>query len=117
MEELNMSKFGTKIYDLRVNGKNETLRTVAFALGISAMYLSELETGVKMPVRSKVIPKIAEYYNQDVEELKCLLQEDIKNAAIETAKNGTYAQAFAAARKSPAAVSALENFLRQEREK
>ena len=107
-----MSKFGTKIYDLRVNGKRETLRAAATALGISAMYLSELETGAKKPARSEVIPKIAKYYNEDVNELNGLLQEDITNAVLETAKEGAIAQAFSAARKSPAAISALESFLR-----
>lgn len=44
-----------------------TLRQMAQDLGISAMYISEIETGKKIPLRGNVLPKIAAYLGIDPE--------------------------------------------------
>jgi len=92
--------FGRRIQIARVD-MGKSLRQVATDLGMSAMYLSELETGKKMPDRSKVVPKLAEYYVIDINELWNLLDIDIKAKAREALLGKDYKTAFAAARKRP----------------
>lgn len=92
--------FGRRIQAARVD-LGKSLRQVAADLGISAMYLSELETGKKMPDKSRILPKLADYYSLNVDELWSLLDADIKARAQEALLGKDYKTAFAAARKRP----------------
>ena len=53
-------KLGDFVHDLRIK-KKESLRSAAKAMEISAMYLSEIESGKKIP-SGKMIRKISDYY-------------------------------------------------------
>lgn len=56
-------RFGDFVHDLRIK-KKESLRGAAKAMDISAMYLSEIESGKKIP-SGKMIRKISDYYETD----------------------------------------------------
>lgn len=56
-------RFGDFVHDLRIK-KNKSLRGAAKAMDISAMYLSEIESGKKIP-SGKMIKKISDYYEAD----------------------------------------------------
>lgn len=55
--------FGDYIHRLRIE-KGDSLRKAAMGIGVSAMYLSELESGKKIPA-GKTTRKIADYYDVD----------------------------------------------------
>lgn len=74
-----MSTLGDVIHESRIL-VGKTLREVASEIGISAMYISELETGKKIPLTGDVLPSIAEYYGLDVNELINLAFEDKKKS-------------------------------------
>lgn len=63
--------FGTKLRALRMDRKL-TLRDAAPSIGISAMFLSELESGAKLPSQ-ETLSRIAEFYMVDKEELEVLI--------------------------------------------
>jgi len=94
-----MGVFSDRIYAARVS-RRISLREVAKNVGISAMYLSELENGVKIPDRSKVLPKLADYYAIPIDTLLNLAEEEKKDIAVKAAQEGDFKKAFAAARKN-----------------
>lgn len=49
---------------VRIKKELGSLRKVALKIGISAMYLSEIESGKKIP-SSDVLSRIAQYYKED----------------------------------------------------
>ena len=53
-------KLGDYIHALRIS-KGTTLRSAAKEMNMSAMYLSEIESGKKIP-SGKILKKIADYY-------------------------------------------------------
>ena len=62
------SRFGEKLKELRVS-KGMTLKEVAVAVGQAAHgYISELETGKKLPTVSLVI-KVADFFQVSTDEL------------------------------------------------
>lgn len=63
--------FGDKIRAMRIE-RNFTLREAASQIGLSAMFLSELESGAKFPSPEK-LQNIAEFYLVKKEELETLV--------------------------------------------
>lgn len=63
--------FGDKLRALRMERKL-TLRNAAPEIGISAMFLSELESGAKLPSPEK-LQNIAEFYSINKNELETLI--------------------------------------------
>jgi len=110
-KETNMGAFSDLIYDKRVS-QRKTLLEVADQLGISAMYLSELENGKKLPVNSKVIPKLAEYYGLNMDNLNVLIAEERKQMIANEVKNEEYSKLFSAARKNKQISDALIELLK-----
>ncbi len=55
---------GDYLHKVRINKGLGSLRNVASKIGISAMYLSEIESGKKIP-SGEVLHKISECYNED----------------------------------------------------
>ncbi|MBI9094165.1 MAG: helix-turn-helix transcriptional regulator [Sphaerochaeta sp.] len=63
--------FGDKVRAMRVE-RNLTLREASSQIGLSAMFLSELESGAKFPSPEK-LQNIAEFYHVKKEELETLI--------------------------------------------
>jgi len=80
-----MKTFGDTIYDARMASK-KLLHEVARKIGISAMYLSELETGIKLPKKGKVISILSQEYNIPLKILEDLVRSDRKKQAFEAMK-------------------------------
>ena len=80
-----MKTFGDTIYDARMASK-KLLHEVARKIGISAMYLSELETGIKLPKKGKVISMLSQEYNIPLKILEDLVKSDRKKQAFEAMK-------------------------------
>lgn len=80
-----MKTFGDTIYDARMESK-KLLHEVARKIGISAMYLSELETGIKLPKKCKVISVLSQEYNIPLKILEDLVRSDRKKQAFEAMK-------------------------------
>lgn len=55
---------GDYLHNLRIKKELGSLRSVALKIGISAMYLSEIESGKKIP-SADVLKKISQYYHED----------------------------------------------------
>jgi transcriptional regulator with XRE-family HTH domain len=106
-----MGKLSGFLYQSRVM-QRRTLREVATKIGISAMYLSELENGVKIPLRSNVLPKLAEEYGITNDAIQTMAEEEQMEQAMNSAKAGDFQKAFTAARKSPDITYALSEFIK-----
>lgn len=111
-----MEKFSDYIYEQRVI-RRLTLREVATSLEMSAMYLSNLENGKKLPAKEDVVYKIANYYRCDPENLLTLFraekQEITKKEFNEACSKGEYQKAFAAARKNSDLSKVLSELLKE----
>lgn len=55
-------KLGNHLHTLRI-GKGKSLRAAAKEMNMSAMYLSEIESGKKIP-SGQMLSRIAEYYQE-----------------------------------------------------
>ena len=66
-------RLGDYLHALRIE-KKKTLRTAAKEMEISAMYLSEIESGKKIP-SGQMIKKIADYYQESYIQLAKLGNE------------------------------------------
>ena len=73
---------GDFIHNLRING-GLSLRNAASNIGISAMYLSEMESGKKVP-SGAILRKISDYYGADFSEL---LELSISSKEVEESSN------------------------------
>lgn len=104
-----MGAFSDRIYAKRVLDRIP-LRAVAEAIGVSAMAISDLENG-KIPENSEVIPKLASYYKLELSELLQLAHEERKQNVLQSARDGDFKTAFAAARKNDDISKALTDFL------
>ena len=82
---VNMETFGDTIYDARMASK-KLLHEVARKIGISAMYLSEIEAGIKLPKKGKVISILSQEYNIPLKILEDLVKSDRKKQAFEAMK-------------------------------
>ena len=80
---VNMKTFGDTIYDARMASK-KLLHEVARKIGISAMYLSEIETGIKLPKKGKVISMLSQEYNIPLKILEDLVKSDRKKQVQKT---------------------------------
>lgn len=70
-------KLGDYIHNLRI-AKGKSLRSAAKEMNISAMYLSEIESGKKIP-SGQIIKKISDYYKEDFIKLVTLGNESEDN--------------------------------------
>jgi transcriptional regulator with XRE-family HTH domain len=84
---------GDYLHKVRIEKGLGSLRNVASKIGISAMYMSEIESGKKIP-SAEVLHKISECYNEDYFKLVLLgknsnepTQEDSK-AIVARMANG-----------------------------
>ncbi len=66
-------KFGNFVHNLRLQ-KKESLRGAAKAMDISAMYLSEIESGKKIP-SGTIIKKLSDHYETNYMHLVNLANE------------------------------------------
>lgn len=64
---------GDKLYSMR-KARNESLRIAANGIGISHMYLSQLEAGIKNP-SDEVLEKLSAYYDEPFVTLYSLSKE------------------------------------------
>ncbi len=71
-------KLGDHIHHLRI-AKGKSLRSAAKEMDISAMYLSEIESGKKIP-SGQVIKKISDYYQEQYIKLVTLGNESEENS-------------------------------------
>ena len=53
-----------------------TLRDVAYRIDCSAMYISKIETGKLLPLRSNILSKLSELYGLDRDEIYQLAYEE-----------------------------------------
>lgn len=60
-----------------------TLRQMAREVAISAMYLSELENGKKVPINGDVLPRLADYLGIEPSKLLALALKDKEAAVLE----------------------------------
>lgn len=70
-------KLGDYLHNLRIN-KGRTLRGAAKEMGISAMYLSEIESEKKIPAGQK-LKVIADYYQEDYSKLNDIAKRSSPN--------------------------------------
>lgn len=70
-----MSKFGSSVRGAR-NGLGMSLEDLASLMGVSRVYICDVERGLRKPFAQKRIPRVAEILNLDPVELA-------KQAAIE----------------------------------
>ena len=66
-------RLGDYLHEIRIK-KDKTLRTAAKEMGMSAMYLSEIESGKKIP-SGPMLKKIADYYQESYIKLASLGNE------------------------------------------
>lgn len=71
-------KLGDYIHNLRIS-KEKTLRGAAKEMDISAMYLSEIESGKKIP-SGQIIKKLSDYYQENYFKLVTLGNESEENS-------------------------------------
>ncbi len=80
-------KLGDYLHTLRIS-KGKTLRTAAKEMDMSAMYLSEIESGKKIP-SGHMLRKVADYYQESYIELATLgnkSEESNKTSAASVAR-------------------------------
>ena len=84
---------GDYLHKVRIDKGLGSLRNVASKIGISAMYMSEIESGKKIP-SADVLQKISECYNEDYFNLVLLGQnsnesnQDDSKAIVARMANG-----------------------------
>lgn len=71
-------KLGDHIHNLRI-AKGKSLRGAAKEMDISAMYLSEIESGKKIP-SGQMIKKLSDYYQEQYIKLVTLGNESEENS-------------------------------------
>ena len=70
-------KLGDYLHALRIS-KAKTLRSAAKEMNMSAMYLSEIESGKKIP-SGQMLKKIADYYQENYIKLANLGNDSVEN--------------------------------------
>lgn len=77
-----MGVLGDFIYEARVK-KGKSLRAMAAEVDISPMYLSEIQSGKKIPLAGFVLEKIAAYLNEDAKELVSMAFQDKQHERLQ----------------------------------
>lgn len=81
-----------------------TLRDVAYRIDCSAMYISKIETGKLLPLRSNILSKLSELYGLNRDEIYQLAyEEDCQkqmHKRFETPSNGDEQKTTIAARRN-----------------
>lgn len=77
-----MSGFGATVRKLRENAKI-SLRDLANAVGVSAVYLSDIERGRRNPPQDDKLKKIADFLHINPQELEELAIKDRKRVELE----------------------------------
>lgn len=93
-----MKNFSDVVYCERVT-RRLTLRKVAEEIGISAMYLSQLENAKIIP-DDTLLEKIADYYQIDLVELQDSLNEEVRLQALNSLEENNFDKIIAAARRN-----------------
>lgn len=113
---MKMGELGRLIKSARVQ-QDVSLRQMADELGVSAMYLSEIENSKKIPTKGDVLALIADYFDFKQEELLELAFKEKKEATIKNQPNAPY---LAVARRlrsaSPETLKLLLNILKSKGE-
>ena len=90
-----MAKLGDLLHMERRHRKMN-LREVSNAVGLSPIYISEIETGRKIPLNGEAIIKLAGFYELDPAELtKLAFQDKAEQRLQEVAESSEYAAAIA----------------------
>lgn len=69
---------GKKLKNHRIKIMNLTLKDAAKKVGLSAVYVSEIEKGFKNPRNGKTLNKLAIGYGLELEDILIWLLEDIR---------------------------------------
>lgn len=70
-------KLGDYLHALRIS-RGKTLRTAAKEMNMSAMYLSEIESGKKIP-SGKMLKNIADFYQESYIKLASMGNDSVEN--------------------------------------
>ncbi len=76
-----MRTLGAVVHDARLS-RDQTLREAAAVIGISAAYLSQIETGKKTPDTDSTVKKLADYASLEFEDAKLLAKVSAGSGAI-----------------------------------
>lgn len=95
-----MKTFSDVVYCERIT-RRLALRKVAEEIGISAMYLSQLENAKIIP-DDTLLEKIADYYQIDLVELQDSLHEEVRLKAHNSMKENDFDKIISAYKKSNA---------------
>lgn len=93
-----MKTFSDVVYCERVT-RRLTLRKVAEEIGISAMYLSQLENAKIIP-DDTLLEKIADYYQIDLVVLQGSLNEEVRLKALNSMKENDFDRIIATYKRS-----------------
>lgn len=78
---LEENTLGYKLYMARVS-KKLSLREVGKSVGLSAMYISDIENGKRIPLKGSALSSLASFYNLSLFQLIDLAYNDTKRLVI-----------------------------------
>lgn len=114
MRKGGISTLGYTILDARVK-KDISLREASAAIGISIMYLCEIENDKKTPKAGKTLENIARFYEMDYEYLKDIARMT-RNGLLTREQSPAGEKEFLVARDILNGKISVENFLRKNKE-